>query len=38
MAVCWTQRPRDNAVGDRTVACHHYDPDHAHDLKQGAPA
>lgn len=38
MAECWTQRPRDNAVGDRTVACHHYDPDRAHDPHaQGAP-
>lgn len=30
MTSCWTQRPRDNVVGDRFVACHHYDPGHAH--------
>jgi peptide/nickel transport system ATP-binding protein len=39
LAACWTQRPRDNAVGDRIVACHHHDPDRAHDPHaQGAPA
>ena len=41
MASCWTQRPRDNIVGDRIVACHHYDPDHAHHTStdtHGAPA
>ena len=37
MAACWTQRPRNNVVGDRTVACHHYDPNQAqHDSEVAA--
>lgn len=28
--VCWTARPRDVAVGTRTVACHAHDPDSGH--------
>lgn len=26
-SACWTSRPKDNAVGDRAVACHLFDPD-----------
>jgi len=26
-SACWTTRPKDNVVGDRTVACHLFDPD-----------
>lgn len=38
MRACWTQRPRDNVVDDRIVACHHFDPRHAHEIAEGAPA